>query len=39
VTDLPADVRFRGAAWADNDRLIVGAVQRMSHLVLFDQAK
>jgi eukaryotic-like serine/threonine-protein kinase len=39
VTDLPADIRFRGAAWADNDRLIVGTVQRTSHLVLFDQAK
>ena len=39
VTDLPADVRFRGAAWADNDHLIVGTVQRTSHLVLFDQAK
>jgi len=39
VADLPADVRFRGAAWADNDRLIVGTVQRTSHLVLFDQTK
>ena len=39
VTELPADVRFRGAAWADNDRLIVATVQRTSHLVLFDQAK
>jgi eukaryotic-like serine/threonine-protein kinase len=39
VSDLPADVRFRGAAWADNDRLIVGTVQRTSHLVLFDQTK
>jgi Tol biopolymer transport system component len=39
LADLPAEVRFRGAAWADNDRLIVGTVQRTSHLVIFDQAK
>jgi hypothetical protein len=39
VADLPADVRFRGATWADNDRLIVATVQRSTHLVLFDQAK
>jgi serine/threonine protein kinase len=39
VADLPSDVRFRGAAWASNDRLIVSTVQSTSHLVLFDQAK
>jgi eukaryotic-like serine/threonine-protein kinase len=40
VTDLPSDVRVRGAAWTSgNDRLIVGTVQRRSHLVLFDQGK
>lgn len=39
VTDLPADVRVRGAAWTGTDRLIVGSIQRTSHLVLFDQGK
>jgi dipeptidyl aminopeptidase/acylaminoacyl peptidase len=40
VTDLPSDVRLRGAAWmADTDTLIVGTVQRTSHLVLFDEAR
>lgn len=40
VTDLPPDVRPRGATWsAANDALIVGTIQRTSHLVLFDQGK
>jgi Tol biopolymer transport system component len=40
VTDLPSDVRPRGATWAPgSDALIVGTIHRTSHLVLFDQAK
>ena len=39
VTDLPADTRVRGGTWIGNDRLIVGTTQRLSRLVLFDQAK
>jgi hypothetical protein len=40
IIDLPADVRPRGAAWTPgSDALIVGTMQRTSHLVLFDQAK
>ncbi len=40
VTDLPSDVRTRGATWtSSSDALIVGTIQRTSHLVLFDQAK
>ncbi len=40
VTDLPSDVRPRGATWThDSNALIVGTIQRTSHLVLFDQAK
>jgi hypothetical protein len=39
VTGLPDGVRVRGAAWAANDRLITGTIQRPSHLVLFDQAR
>jgi Tol biopolymer transport system component len=40
VTDFMGDARTRGGTWtSNNDALIVGLIQRRSHLVLFDQAK
>jgi eukaryotic-like serine/threonine-protein kinase len=37
VTDLPLDVRLRGAAWSpDGKTLIVGQIRRASSIVLFE---
>jgi hypothetical protein len=40
IAELPFDVRPRGGAWTpDASELIVGTIQRTSHLVLFDHSE